>query len=58
MSRLDELDHSIDGHLRGDLARFVSAHTVGHDQQPEFDVDEESILIHCTRPAVGRASRY
>ena len=58
MSSLDELDHSIHGHLRGDLTRFVSAHTVGHYQQPEIDVNEKSILIHCTRPAIGRASRY
>ena len=42
MGGRDELDN----HLAG----FVSAHSVGHDEEPEIGVDEMRVLIGRTRP--------
>jgi hypothetical protein len=38
------------GELRRDLARRMSAHAVGDDEQREFLVDEEIVLVDLAFP--------
>jgi hypothetical protein len=42
---LEELGHLVHGDLRGDLARRVPAHAVGHHQKTLLGQQEEVVLI-------------